>query len=328
MSGGTTEIDLLLIHPKGLFVFESKNYSGWIFGNEVYQNWTQTLPKGRRGDVHKERFDANAHINEEGRGLRHANFQRKAGKRLSARLKRMDMRPRAAGRWRAKQGPKPITKIPKIDGNEHVAFDIYHVPHGLAVHSHCRDSCVMFREACFGDLMPTVDLQKLLFSRRRLKKPAVIIATLVLILLGYEKLPMMAEPSVGTASIIDGDTLEIRGQRFRLFGIGAPESQQNCKKDGAAYLCGKEAAFALSDMIGQQTVTCEKQDIDPYQRIVAICYVGQTEINRWMVANGHALAYRHYSDRYVLDEQSAKSGKLGIWAGSFEKPWDYRHKRK
>jgi hypothetical protein len=56
MSGGTTEIDLLLIHPKGLFVFESKNYSGWIFGNEVYQNWTQTLPKGRRGDVHKERF--------------------------------------------------------------------------------------------------------------------------------------------------------------------------------------------------------------------------------------------------------------------------------
>lgn len=56
ISGGTTEIDLLLIHPKGLFVFESKNYSGWIFGNEAYQNWTQTLPKGRRGGVHKERF--------------------------------------------------------------------------------------------------------------------------------------------------------------------------------------------------------------------------------------------------------------------------------
>ena len=51
-----TEIDLLLIHPKGLFVFESKNYSGWIFGNENHQNWTQTLPKGWHGDVHKERF--------------------------------------------------------------------------------------------------------------------------------------------------------------------------------------------------------------------------------------------------------------------------------
>lgn len=55
-TGGTTEIDLLLIHPKGLFVFESKNYSGWIFGSEDHQNWTQTLPKGRYGDVHKERF--------------------------------------------------------------------------------------------------------------------------------------------------------------------------------------------------------------------------------------------------------------------------------
>lgn len=56
INGGTTEIDLLLIHPKGLFVFESKNYSGWIFGNENHQNWTQTLPKGWHGDVHKERF--------------------------------------------------------------------------------------------------------------------------------------------------------------------------------------------------------------------------------------------------------------------------------
>ncbi len=56
IEAGTTEIDLLLIHPKGLFVFESKNYSGWIFGDEGHQNWTQTLPKGRRGGVQKEHF--------------------------------------------------------------------------------------------------------------------------------------------------------------------------------------------------------------------------------------------------------------------------------
>lgn len=51
----TTEIDVLLICSKGLFVFECKNYSGWIFGNEAQKNWTQTLPKGR-GRSHKERF--------------------------------------------------------------------------------------------------------------------------------------------------------------------------------------------------------------------------------------------------------------------------------
>jgi len=54
-NGATTEIDVLLICPKGLFVFECKNYSGWIFGNEAQKNWTQMLPKGR-GRSHKERF--------------------------------------------------------------------------------------------------------------------------------------------------------------------------------------------------------------------------------------------------------------------------------
>ena len=52
---GTSEIDVLLITPKGLFVFESKNYSGWIFGNEYRRNWVQILPKGY-GQSYKERF--------------------------------------------------------------------------------------------------------------------------------------------------------------------------------------------------------------------------------------------------------------------------------
>ncbi|MBR6693583.1 MAG: NERD domain-containing protein [Clostridia bacterium] len=43
--GGTTEIDLLMICPKGIFVFESKNYGGWIFGKESQRNWCQALPK-------------------------------------------------------------------------------------------------------------------------------------------------------------------------------------------------------------------------------------------------------------------------------------------
>lgn len=51
----TTEIDVLLICPKGLLVFESKNYSGWIFGTDTNKNWTQTLPQGRR-EVRKEPF--------------------------------------------------------------------------------------------------------------------------------------------------------------------------------------------------------------------------------------------------------------------------------
>ncbi|MGI6110574.1 MAG: NERD domain-containing protein [Eubacteriaceae bacterium] len=41
---GTTEIDLLFITRKGIFVIESKNYSGWIFGDENGPFWTVMLP--------------------------------------------------------------------------------------------------------------------------------------------------------------------------------------------------------------------------------------------------------------------------------------------
>lgn len=46
-NGDTTEIDVLMIYKSGLYVFESKNYSGWIFGSERGKTWTQTLPQGR-----------------------------------------------------------------------------------------------------------------------------------------------------------------------------------------------------------------------------------------------------------------------------------------
>lgn len=46
--GRTSEIDLLLLHEKGIFVFESKNYSGWIFGTEEQIHWTQCLPNGEK----------------------------------------------------------------------------------------------------------------------------------------------------------------------------------------------------------------------------------------------------------------------------------------
>lgn len=51
----TTELDVILIHESGIYVFESKNYSGWIFGTETDRYWTQTLPAGK-GKSHKSRF--------------------------------------------------------------------------------------------------------------------------------------------------------------------------------------------------------------------------------------------------------------------------------
>lgn len=54
-NGKTTEVDIIMFHPKCLCVIESKNYSGWIFGHERQKMWTQTLPVGY-GESHKEHF--------------------------------------------------------------------------------------------------------------------------------------------------------------------------------------------------------------------------------------------------------------------------------
>lgn len=52
--GQTTEVDLIMIHQSGIYVFESKNYGGWIFGSEYSKTWTQTLPGGH--EARKEHF--------------------------------------------------------------------------------------------------------------------------------------------------------------------------------------------------------------------------------------------------------------------------------
>jgi len=60
--GTTTEIDLLMINKAGFYVFESKNYSGWIFGNEKDKNWTQSLKGGKKIQFLNPVIQNNGHI--------------------------------------------------------------------------------------------------------------------------------------------------------------------------------------------------------------------------------------------------------------------------
>jgi len=65
-------------------------------------------------------------------------------------------------------------------------------------------------------------------------------------------------------AVIDGNTLEIQGERVRLFGIDAFELAQTClDARGEPWRCGVEAKVALADLVQDHPVACRVMVEDP-----------------------------------------------------------------
>jgi endonuclease YncB( thermonuclease family) len=141
-------------------------------------------------------------------------------------------------------------------------------------------------------------------------------------------LPVSAD-IVGVASALAGDTIETHGERIRLHGIDAPESGQSClDAAGQRWRCGQQAALALQD-------TSLAGAPSPVTRTMSTATGGSSaaassaalDINGWLVGQGLALAYRRYSRDYVAAEDEAQATGRGVWAGTFEPPWEWRRRR-
>ena len=126
--------------------------------------------------------------------------------------------------------------------------------------------------------------------------------------------------------IIDGDTIHLNGEKIRFTGIDTPELKQTCNKDNKIIPCGIEARKLLIDKIGDNKVKCKREGKDQYKRILAECFVNNLSLSSYLVRKGYAFAYRKYSTKYIPDEDYAKKNKKGMWAMTFEYPWDYRRK--
>ena len=89
--------------------------------------------------------------------------------------------------------------------------------------------------------------------------------------------------------MIDGDTIEVAGERIRLHGIDAPEGRQSCERRGVTWLCGAEAGRALRGLVGDGPMRCDERGRDRYGRLISGCWAGGVDLNARMVATGMAL---------------------------------------
>jgi endonuclease YncB( thermonuclease family) len=128
----------------------------------------------------------------------------------------------------------------------------------------------------------------------------------------------------GSATVVDGDSLEIGATSVRLHAVDAPEGRQSCRRDGVEWRCGESAARKLRDLVGTRTIVCTEKDVDTYGRTVAVCTNGTDDLSAEMVRAGLALAYRQYGDDYVTEEADARAAHRGLWGSEFTPPWDWR----
>lgn len=103
--------------------------------------------------------------------------------------------------------------------------------------------------------------------------------------------PAWAQPHA-----IDGDTFVADGTRYRLWGIDAPELNQTCSGQPVGQWSKDRLQYWLN-----KGVSCDRYGFDRYNRPLVVC----GEINRMMVREGYAYAYRKYATAYVADETGA-----------------------
>lgn len=127
---------------------------------------------------------------------------------------------------------------------------------------------------------------------------------------------LVSTPALATTckivGISDGDTATCltssKNQiKIRFDQIDAPEKKQPF---------GTQARQTLANMIFGKQVTLKTKTTDRYGRTVAEVFVGHTNVNKAMVEQGMAWAYREYmtDTDYLRLEGIAKSAKRGLWS--------------
>lgn len=119
--------------------------------------------------------------------------------------------------------------------------------------------------------------------------------------------PKTLTPFSGKVYVIDGDTIEVKRTRVRLFGMDAPELSQ----DG-----GRKARSYLIRLAGGKPVRVEPVVTDCYGRIVARVWMETIDLSDRIVRDGFAVATSKWNTDYDSAELEARRYRRGLWADS------------
>ncbi len=138
--------------------------------------------------------------------------------------------------------------------------------------------------------------------------------------------------------VYDGDTLKASGHdieiKVRLVGIDTPETKKRKNKPGQPF--GQKAKKFLARMVLNKQVFIKGYGTGPYNRILAVVYVGKKNVNLELIKAGYAEVYQGKPPKgfdlspYLAVEAQAKSQRRGMWSqgDKYISPKNWRKKNK
>ena len=113
---------------------------------------------------------------------------------------------------------------------------------------------------------------------------------------------LLASPALAQVQVRDADTIVVSGTPVRLNGVDAPELGTRA---------GRDARRWMVNYLSGRSIECDLNGERTHDRWVGVCYADGEDIGAALIAAGHALDCRRYSDgRYAHLETPAARSRL------------------
>jgi endonuclease YncB( thermonuclease family) len=122
----------------------------------------------------------------------------------------------------------------------------------------------------------------------------------------------------GSATVVDGNSLDIKSNRIVLWGIDTPERGAWCYSNGRRWKPRDDSWGALQRCVQGKIVTCRVQKVERSwfrRRHTSECWTEDgMDVGECLIRAGWATDYSCFSDGYYRDlETEAKNKGLGLW---------------